>query len=106
MKKHPRMLKLVTKLMVGHTMTCTDLFADDFAKYRVSKSGLHPALVAAFRRAESLFSVAFKHRHLIEQNHKLHTGIYGNALITMISNMEYEKTKQFHHYPPVSKTLH
>lgn len=116
MKKHPRILKLVTKLLVGHSMMFVDKFADDFAKYRTGTSDLHPALLAAFKRFEKHFGVAFKHRRFIEQNHKLHTGIFGPALLAILSSKEdgtpqggyYPggKKQTFYVTPPVSKTLH
>lgn len=118
MKKHPRMLKMVIKLMADHSMLFVDKFADDFAKYRSGTSDLHPALVDAFKRFESKFEFAFKHRHFIEQNHKLHTGIYGQPLVSMITALAkdngtprvtyYEggKKQTFYVTPPVSKTLH
>ena len=118
MKKHPRMLKLGVKLMAGHTMMFVDKFADDFARYRNGANDLHPALVSAFKRFESKFEFAFKHRHFIEQNHKLHTGIYGQALVSMITALAkgngtprgtfYEggKKQTFYVTPPVSKTVH
>lgn len=88
MKKHPRMLKLVAKLLVGQNMMFVDKFADDFANYRNGTSDLHPALQAAFQRFESKFRIAFKHRHLIEQNHKLHTGIFGDTLLALLDQFE------------------
>lgn len=118
MKKHPRMLKLGIKLMAGHSMMFVDKFADDFAKYRSGSNDLHPVLVDAFKRFESKFAFAFKHRHFINQNHKLHTGIYGQPLMSMIVALAKEngtprgtfyeggKKQTFYVTPPVSKTLH
>lgn len=118
MKKHPRMLKMVIKLMAGHSMLFVDKFADDFAKYRSGTNDLPPVLVDAFKRFESRFGFAFKHRHFIEQNHKLHTGIYGQPLMSMITALAKEngtprgtyygggKKQTFYVTPPVSKTLH
>ena len=84
MKKHPRMLKLAGKLMLGHSMVFVDKFADDFAKYRAGSTNLYPVLVDVFKRFEDTFALAFKYRHFIEQNHKLHTGIHGPALMALI----------------------
>jgi hypothetical protein len=116
MKKHPRMLKLATKLLAGHSLEFVDRFATDFAEYRKGASDLHPALLDCFKRFESIFAIAFKHRHFIEQNHKLHTGVHGEALLTMIDRHErkvpfgyYERPVvdvQWHFTDPPSKTLH
>ena len=118
MKKHSRMLKLTIKLMAGHSMMFMDKFADDFAVYRSGSNKFHPVLVDAFKRFESKFGFAFKHRHFIEQNHKLHTGIYGQSLMSMITALAKEngtprgtfyeggKKQTFYVTPPVSKTLH
>lgn len=123
MKKHPRILKLVTKLLIGHSMRFVDRVADDFAGYREGTSDLHPALLAAFKRMESHFGVAFKHRHFINQNHKLHTNIYGEPLLAIMRNLEIETggskryyqnyyyeipvvEEEWHFTTPPSRTLH
>lgn len=120
MKKHPHMLKLATKLLVGHSLEFVDRFATDFAEYRNGNSDLHPALLDCFKRYERAFGTAFKHRRLIERNHELRTGIYGDTLLSIISNLESE-TKYYQNYyyeipksdqewvftePSLSKTLH
>jgi hypothetical protein len=115
MKKHPRILKLVTKLLIGHSMRFVDRVADDFASYREGTSDLHPALLAAFKRMESHFGVAFKHRHFINENHRLHTNIYGEPLLAIMRRREqavlegYYKAKgnrSYHFTAPLSQTLH
>lgn len=124
MKKHPRMLKLATKLLAGHSMTYMDRFATDFASYRNGNSDLHPALLDCFKRFERTFGTAFKHRRLIERNHKLRTGIYGDTLLAIIANLETETGSPKRYYqnyyyeipksdqewvftdPSLSKTLH
>lgn len=88
MKTHPRMLKLVAKLLVGQNMQFVNVFAHDFAKYRAGTADIHPTLQAAFQRFEGKFAIAFKYRRFIEQNHKLHTGIYGEPLLAIIHRQE------------------
>lgn len=90
MKKHPRMLKLTTKLLVGQSLEFVDRIATDFAEYSKGTSDLHPALLACFKRYESAFGTVFKYRHLIERNHKLRTGIYGGTLLAIIAGLETE----------------
>lgn len=124
MKKHPRILQLTTKLLVGHSMSCMDYFATDFAKYRKGASDLHPALLDCFKRYESVFGTAFKHRRLINRNHELRTGIYGNTLLAIIANLKTEAGSPKRYYqdyyyqqpksdqewvftdPSLTKTLH
>jgi len=75
-------------MLVGHSMQFVEAFANDFARYRQGEGNFHPSLVSAFQRFEKHFGTAFKHRHFIEANHRLHTGIFGDPLLAMLRNRE------------------